>query len=324
MAVCFFLWLLRAALYPFVGALFIAYFLEPLIRYGERKGCSRLTALIIVYFLLFFGGFFFIRLILPLLFRETRAFFEQLPSMLQQGQNFLVSLDNQYDMVQIPWAMREEIDSYIEQLGNEIRGSLAAVIALFIAFFRHSLDIIISPVLAFYFLYDWPKFKRQGFILIPQDKHPLLRSLVKDVQQVIKGIICGQIIIAVLVGVLVTIGLTLLELPFALLCGVIAGFLDVIPYFGALLGAVPAVTLALLYSTSLAFKVALLFLLIHQIEGSIIGPKILGDSMGFHPLVVIFLLLAGGELYGVVGMLFAVPVAALLRVFLIHGFQVFR
>ncbi|MPM48860.1 hypothetical protein SDC9_95587 [bioreactor metagenome] len=97
--------------------------------------------------------------------------------------------------------------------------------------------------------------------------------------------------------------------------------LDIIPYFGAIIGATPAVTLALLHSPILALKVAFLFLIIHQLEGTVIGPKILGESVGLHPLSVIFFVFVGGELGGLPGMLLGVPVAAIVKVVFRHLYK---
>ncbi len=118
-----------------------------------------------------------------------------------------------------------------------------------------------------------------------------------------------------------TAAMALLGVEFALMLGIFAGLAEIIPYFGPIIGAVPAVGLAILKSKWLAVKVAIAFLVIHQLEGNIISPKILGDKVGLHPLVVIFSLLAGGELYGLPGMLLAVPAAAILRVIVRFALQ---
>jgi predicted PurR-regulated permease PerM len=124
----------------------------------------------------------------------------------------------------------------------------------------------------------------------------------------------GYFLVAAIVGGLTAIAMALLGLEFALMLGIFAGLAELIPYFGPVIGAVPAIGLAVLQSKWLAAKVALAFFVIHQLEGNIISPKILGDKVGLHPLMVIFSLMAGGELYGLAGMLLAVPVAAVLRV----------
>ncbi len=113
-------------------------------------------------------------------------------------------------------------------------------------------------------------------------------------------------------------GLYILDVRYALIIGILAGMLDIIPYFGAFIGATPAVTVALLDSPLLALKVAGLFFIVHQLEGTIIGPRILGDNVGLHPLTVIFFLFIGEEMAGLLGMLLGVPLAAVAKVLLSH------
>ena len=125
-------------------------------------------------------------------------------------------------------------------------------------------------------------------------------------------------LVAALVGIFVSIGLHFLNLGYALLIGLFAGLLDVIPYFGAFIGALPAVGLALVSSPLLAFKVIVLFVIIHQLEGLVIHPQIMGEKVGLQPLSVIFWVFIGGELGGFTGMLLGVPAAAVGKVIVKH------
>ncbi|HEX3032252.1 MAG TPA: AI-2E family transporter, partial [Bacillota bacterium] len=135
-----------------------------------------------------------------------------------------------------------------------------------------------------------------------------------DMDQVLRGFIRGHLLVCGLVGGLSALGLYLIGVPFALLLGIIAGILDIIPFFGPILGAVPALALALLQSWQATIYTLLLFVIIQQVEGNIITPKILGEAVGLHPLIIIFALLAGGHLWGVTGMIIALPLAAVIRV----------
>jgi predicted PurR-regulated permease PerM len=180
---------------------------------------------------------------------------------------------------------------------------------------------VISPILAFYLLHDWFKIKEELLTLLPTKYRRETIAIFKDVDKVLSGVIRGQLTVALIVGVLVTIGLYFLHVKYFLLIAILASMLDVIPYFGAFIGATPAVTLALLHSPLLAFKVAILFFAIHQLEGTVIHPRILGENVGLHPLSVIFFVFVGGELGGFIGMLLGVPLAAIGKVFIRHLFN---
>jgi predicted PurR-regulated permease PerM len=177
---------------------------------------------------------------------------------------------------------------------------------------------ILSPVIAIYFLADW-KILEQGFLrVIPQRWRMEWRRLWQDINHVIRQFVRGNIIVAVIVGVLIGVGVKLVGMEYALLIGLICGVSDLIPYFGPVIGAVPSVLLALIKSPGMALKVILIILIVQQLEGNVISPKLMGESVGLHPLWVVFALLASGEIAGFWGMFLAVPLAAVIRVVLKH------
>jgi predicted PurR-regulated permease PerM len=127
--------------------------------------------------------------------------------------------------------------------------------------------------------------------------------------------------VAVVVGLLSTVWMIVLKIPFALLIGAVAAVTDVIPYLGPVAGAIPAVLLGLTRSPWVSLYAVLGFVVIHQLEGTVISPKVVGESVGLHPLVVIFAILAGGAIAGFWGLIIGVPLAAVLRVVLQHGYR---
>ena len=177
---------------------------------------------------------------------------------------------------------------------------------------------ILSPVIAIYLLSDWKGIGAKFFRIIPQRWRMEWRRLWQDINHVIRQFVRGNLVVAVIVGILIGIGVKLVGMEYALLIGLICGIFDLIPYFGPLIGAVPSVLLALTKSPAMALKVALIILIVQQLEGNIISPKLMGDSLGLHPLLIVFALLAGGEIAGVWGMFLSVPLAAVTRVVFNH------
>ncbi|WP_425061181.1 Putative transport protein YhhT [Sporomusa carbonis] len=317
----YFLWLVHNSLYPFFIALVLAYLLNPYVCYLEDKGLSRGWAITLVYIILFgiiiLGG----ARLMPIFVRDLESFAKELPHILGKGEELFYQIQSHYQNSVLPYSIRASIDDFfllLQQEGQSFAGNLADGL---VGLITHFIGLAITPILAFYLLHDWRNIKEEIILLIPgRWRHEFILAL-KDIDKVLSGVIRGQITVAIIVGVLVSTGLYFLNVPFALLIGITAGLLDVIPYFGAFIGAAPAVMLALLESPLLALKVGILFLIIHQLEGSIICPKILGENVGLHPLTVIFFLFAGGELFGVTGMLLGVPVAAAGKVLLKHGIK---
>jgi predicted PurR-regulated permease PerM len=155
-----------------------------------------------------------------------------------------------------------------------------------------------------------PLLKKKYLALFQRDDHRALGQLLTQINAVLSGFIRGHLLVALIVALISFLGLSILQVDFALLIGFTAGILDIVPYFGPIIGALPAVVIALLESPLKALYVIVLFFIIHQLESTIVSPKILGDRVGLHPLAVVFVLLAGGQLAGIVGVLLAVPVTA--------------
>ena len=318
----YFLWLVRESLYPFLIAFLVAYLLNPAVCYFERKRLSRLWSIAIVYGFLFSILVFSASRLIPVLIRELELFANDLPALINHGNYIIQSAQSQYQNASMPYSLRVAIDNGLNQLELMLQQTVTGVVDGLLSVVSHGIGLVISPILAFYFLYDWHEIKRRFYLTVPGDWRPQIRMFLKDIDKVLSGVIRGQIMVAGIVGILVTIGLILLDVRFALLIGILAGALDIIPYFGAFIGATPAVAIALLDSPWLAGKVVLLFFAIHQLEGTIIGPRILGEQVGLHPVTVIFFLLVGGEFGGLAGLLLGVPLAAVGKVVLRHLFRI--
>lgn len=320
-AVIYFLWLVRSGLYPFLIAFILAYLLNPAVCYLESKGLSRSLSILLLYIILFttvvLGG----GRLVPLLVSDLESFSSELPHILEKGQDLFYLVQSHYQNSTLPYSMRVAIDDSLSSLLQEGQNFTRSLAQGVMSLITHFIGLAITPILAFYLLHDWYQVKDVFRRLLPSHWQNEILLALKDIDKVLNGVIRGQITVAVIVGVLVSSGLHLLHVPFALLIGIVAGILDIVPYFGAFIGAAPAIALALLESPLLALKVTLLFFFIHQLEGSIISPKILGESVGLHPLTVIFFLFAGGELFGIIGMLLGVPVAAVGKVIFKHSIK---
>ena len=316
-----FLWLARNGLYPFLLAMLLAYLLNPAVCYLEQKGIVRIWAILILYLLLFCIIVLLGVKLVPMLLKELENFVKEIPLMTASGQQLLEDIQSHYQNSAIPFSMRIAFDKALISLETEVQAFTTSLVEAIINSVSYFIGIAITPILAFYLLHDWNDLKERLLFMLPSKWRNECILIMKDIDKVLSGIIRGQVVIAVIVGVLISIGLYLLDVRYALLIGILAGMLDVIPYFGAIIGATPAVTLALLDSPWLSVKVGVLFIIIHQLEGAIISPKILGENVGLHPLSVIFFVFLGGELAGLAGMLLGVPVAAIVKVVLCHIYK---
>jgi predicted PurR-regulated permease PerM len=319
LSILYFLWLVRGSLYPFLIAFAIAYVLNPAVLVLTRRGTPRIPAIIIVYATLGSIVGIFVVFLAPILIRELSDFTATVPEFTRRMQILIEEIRIRYDSAVLPDVLRPIIDESIAEIQIGLQQFVRDIFDALLSLVTHALGLLIAPILAFYILNEWKEIGQtiREFIPIAWRREFLL--MMEEIDTVLSGVIRGQLTVGLLVMVLVSIGLYFLGLEFAILIGIFAGLLDVVPYFGAVVGAVPAITLAVLQSPGMVLKVILLFLLVHQLEGSILAPKILGDNVGLHPLTVIFALLVGGELYGFLGLLLAVPIAAILKVIAKHA-----
>ncbi len=308
----------RVILFPFFLAVVIAYLLHPLVDWLERRRIRRVLAIMLIYLTLFGLLAVIMIFLVPLLVTQLMRLAESLPDYKAQIQAFIQSLQVNYSDIAIPESIRVIIDERLVLLEGQLLYLIRVSIENIFGLFSNLVNFIIAPVFAFYFLKDIDRIRRGFLSLIPASHKKDALALLGDIDRVIGGFIRGQLTVCVITGVLTGVGMRILGMRFPVLLGMIAGLTEIVPYFGPFLGAVPALMLALLRSPALALYVAATFALIQQVESTVIAPRIVSGHVGLHPLVVVFALLVGQELYGILGLLLAVPIAASLRVLLVH------
>lgn len=309
-----FLLRVRAVLTPFVLATILAYLLAPAVRFLGRRRLSRFLAIIVLYLVLLaiIGSFFFY--LIPSLVAELEKLAQNLPGYTAQVQGLVQYFQQRYRHAALPDPVRQVIDESVAGIGNTLLDFVRRTVQDILGFAPQLINVILAPVLAFYLLLDWDAIGRQLMAALPARRRPAILAALADMDRMLGGYVRSEIIVAAIVGGLSGLAMALLGLRFALVFGVISGIGELIPYFGPVLAAIPPIAFALLRSPGLAIKVGVAYVVIQQLEGNVIGPKIVGDHVGLHPLVIIFALLAGGTVAGIPGMLLAVPIAGVIKI----------
>ena len=313
------LWLLSPILLPFVAGLAIAYLLTPLTDRLERLGLHRLAAALIIIALVVLAIILAILLIAPILGGQLSSFIENIPGYVTKLRS-LIS-DPSHPWVQKLVGSGIASDKAIGDLLTQGAGYLTtllkslwsggqALISLF------SL-IVITPVVAFYLIYDWHHMIRTADSWIPLRQRETVRELARETDAAIAGFVRGQSAVCVILGSFYAIGLSLAGLNFGLLIGLISGLITFIPYVGSMTGLILALGVAIAQFwpeyTPILIVVGV-FLVGQFLEGNVLSPKLVGDSVGLHPVWLMFALLAFGYVFGFVGLLLAVPLAATIGV----------
>jgi len=312
-AAALFLYLVRRALPPFLGALALVYLLNPAVTWLEKRGLGRTAAIVAVYA----GGAAvatgLLVVYLPRLLTEMGMAAAQLPAYAERVSRWASDLQQRLAAPWMPAALRMALDDVLQgaqgAMVSDARETARSVVnsAPVLA------SLLLSPFLAFFLLRDLEAIKAWLYCLVPWHLGEKGWQVVAEVDRAVGGFFRGQVTVAALVGLLVAAAIFLLGMPFPLLLGLVAGVTELIPYFGPVLGGIPAVLLALTRGPLMAVKVALALGIIQQLEAGFLSPRIVGQRTGLHPAVVAGAVLAGGYLGGLTGMILAVPVAGALR-----------
>jgi predicted PurR-regulated permease PerM len=306
----YFLFLVREVALSFILGGVLAYLLFRPISYIEKKGLKRVWAILLLYLLLLAALTLFFSFAIPAIVRELGQVASLLPEYAEQLQIML----DKVEKINMPEKVNEILNQNLEQVEKSIYQGLNNFVGSFYNFLNMILALIFSPILAFYIINDWEKIK-EGFLNLfsPSARHDFV-ALSKEIDTVLIEFLKGHFMVAGFVGTMVGVSAALIGVELPLLIGILSGLSNFIPYFGAFLGGVPAVLLAMSESLGQGIYMAIAIFIIQQIEGSIITPRIVGDKLGMHPLLIVFALLAGGKLLGIWGMILAVPLAAVLKI----------
>lgn len=303
----------RRILIPFALAVLIAYLLNPLVNLLQKKKVPREIAILAVYLSVFGVIAGAVTIGVPIIMDELNSFGKAVPRLTSEVQGIIYDAQARYSRFAIPEPIKDIFDQKIAHIEEQLISMISSLAQGVVGVFSHFFSLLIAPVFAFYLLADSGSMKRGLMEILPTRWRNDVQALSIDINEIFSKYLRGHLTVCGIVGLLTGIGYAVIGLDYAFLLGIFAGFADLIPYFGPLVGAAPALLLGLLHSKIMALKVIIVVIIIQQLENSVISPKILGDSLGLSPLLVIVALMAGGELYGLWGLLLAVPVTAIMK-----------
>jgi predicted PurR-regulated permease PerM len=302
-----------------ISSVIFAYLINPIVNILEKKNIPRFWGVLIIYisFIAIISIISFV--FVPNIIREFKNLIVDLPEYINGIYDYINKFYLKYakNIDNLPPIFQGIKDALIDNIGNvenSIMNSIRRITDSMFSLFSRIITFVTIPILTFYFLKDKDYFKRKVFLAIPKQYRKDTVKIAKEIDRALSEFIRGRLIVAVFVGVSTTLALLLLRVNFAFLIGMLAGIADIIPYFGPVIGIIPAVFFALLESPIRALWVIIIFIIIQQVENDIITPKIIGESMGLHPVTVILSLIVGGGLFKIIGMLLAVPAIAVFKI----------
>ncbi len=321
------LWLLGPVLTPFVVAALLAYLGDPLVDRLDRLGLSRTGSVAVVFLLMTLALVGVVLLLIPMLERQISTLSEQFPRYRDWFTGTVlpwitertgvaiegIDLEYLYGMLRDHWKQAGGFAATV--LGGISRSGMVIISWL--------VNLALIPVVAFYLLRDWDVMVEKIRLLLPRSVEPIVSRLSREADSVLGGFLRGQISVMLALGAIYSIGLWMAGIDLALLIGMLAGLVSFIPYLGAIVGVGAGLIAALVQHGDLThvLLVALVFGAGQTLESVVLTPCLVGDRIGMHPVAVIFAVMAGGQLFGFIGVLVALPVAAVVMVILRYLYQ---
>lgn len=308
------------------GALY--YISRPWVHFLVRRKVPKLLAILSVYLIGTGLMVVIVIFIAPILQRQFSELVTNMPKLLQTMVNETMKFaENEWvrealesfdiDLNQAPTYVSEYLMSALRLLSNNLRNVIDIIVNIFLL-------VVIVPLILFYLLKDEGKFSAGLLKLLPRNKQAAGRTILNKMDETISLYIRGQIIVAFCIGVMLWIGYMMIGIEYASLLALAAMVTNMIPYLGPILASIPAVAVAIVDSPFMVVKVLLVMIISQQIEGNLISPQIMGRRLEIHPLTIIFLLLVVGSLFGVLGMLLAVPTYAVVKILVVHLYGLLR
>lgn len=300
---------------PILTAGFLYYLLTPIVSLLEKINIKRKIATPIVLLVFISIVIILVLTLIPAILTQIGQLLENLPKVVNNLEMQLAKLEEQ------EWFKEIDVTEIVDSFGLTIRsvsnflitnvttslGSLVGIVT------NAAIFIVTVPIMLFYMFRDGSKLPQAISRFLPFEYRTEMIGLMGQMNNTISSYISGQALVCLFIGIFTYLGYLLVGQPYALLLGLIAGVTNIIPYLGPFIGAAPAVVLALTISPVQALKVALVVLVIQQIESNLVSPNIIGKSLDIHPLTIIVLLLVAGNLSGVLGMIIAVPTYAVTK-----------
>ncbi|TNF38529.1 MAG: AI-2E family transporter, partial [Gammaproteobacteria bacterium] len=308
----------------------LAYLGDPLADRLEARKLSRTISVVIVFVVLFLLLTLFLLLLIPMLEHQISYLIGNFPRYIDVIQNqFLPTLANKLGLDPALLdlnSLKQMLNQNLKQAGGLAVTIFSSVTKSGMAMLAWLANLVLIPVVTFYLLRDWDILVARIDELLPRKYEPVIARLARESDDVLAAFLRGQVMVMLALGAVYAIGLWIVGLKLALLIGMMAGLVSFVPYLGFILGIIAA-SIAMLLQTQELMQLIPVFIVFgvgQALEGMVLTPLLVGDRIGLHPVAVIFAVLAGGQLFGFVGILLALPVAAVLAVILRHAHEQYK
>ncbi|MCT8139565.1 AI-2E family transporter [Anaerobacillus sp. CMMVII] len=299
---------------PFIIAGVITYLLHPIVEQLKNMGLPRPISILLIYVVFMFVFASLLMKGTPYIIEELKDLVENIPNFINIYRDLVSDFYKQTSMM--PDGFRVKAEGWLTNIEGVAADGVVGTVETLGGLVDYLLMIIIIPFLVFYLLKDFNLLEKTAWYLTPRKWRGSGRELLRNINVSLGNYIRGQLIVCLAVAIIASLGLWLIGMPYAVILGIFIGITNIIPYFGPIIGAVPVAIIAFTES----FQLVLLGLMVNfglqMIEGNILSPLIVGKSLHMHPILIMLALIVGGEVGGIIGLILAVPILAVIKVLL--------
>lgn len=308
--------ILSDTFYTIIFSAIFAYLLNPIVNFMEKRGLKRTFAVVILYLIILGLILILAFLIIPKSGKEIRRLAVDFPKYIENISKWIDYLYAKYystigELPEMFQGVQQIVMENLLGLEDMVVTALKNFFSVIINIFSKVVSLVLTPILTFYFLSDKDYFIKKIKKLAPKKNKQKTLILLRDIDSSLSKFVRGKIILAASVGFATTIVLLIIGVDFAIFIGFLTAIADVVPYVGPFIGFLPAFFFALIVSPIKALWVSIFFVLIQWVANNILTPKIIGDTTGIHPIIILLSIIIGGGVFGVLGMILAVPVVAI-------------
>lgn len=323
-------YLLAPVLTPFLISALLAYLGDPLVDRLEEHKVSRTLGVVVVFFVMSLAGLIFLLVMIPMLEKQISVLIVKAPQAIDSLQDTILPRIAQFAGFETPTldtsAFKRAIMGNWQNFGGAMGGIVEKLTSSGLKIINWLAFLVLIPVVTFYLLRDWDIMIAKIHDLLPRRLESTVNRLAKECDEVLAEFFRGQLSVMIVLAIIYTVGLMIVGLDLAFLIGMLSGLVSFVPYLGFIVGIVVAGIAALMQfqdGIHLVY-VAIVFGIGQALEGMVLSPLLVGDRIGLHPVAVIFAVMAGGQLFGFVGVLLALPVAAVIVVIVRHWHELYK
>lgn len=304
------------------------YLFNPVIDFLEKKGVKRVISILLLYLVLIGIIAGIISAVIPPLKEQIQSFVNNIPKLTHEAEDMAQKITQTEAFDKVKSSIQSEISKMTKKSSGEASKYIShfshGLVSVVGTITEIALAIAMLPILLFYLLKDGKKLSPYIIKFLPNKSRSEAKQILKDMNHGLSSYIRGQILVALFVGVLLFIGYLIIGLDYAMLLAAIAMVTNVVPYLGPIIAISPAIILAIVHSPAMLLKLAIVWCIVQLLESKLVSPQVMGKSLHVHPVTVIFVIIVGGNLFGIVGIILSVPGYTILKVIVTHIYRYIR